>query len=435
MERAAHPLRRCGRRRDERVRARGARARSAGQRLRPGRVPLHRAPGGRRRAAGADRRARRARTCQTETTWRSSTQAPSRPRTPSARRPARAACPSAPRAELLGELTALRRTIAVAGTHGKTTTSAMLVCALRAAGLDARLARRRRRSGTGSGQRAAGRARASGWSSRRTSPIARCSALDVDIAVLTNVELDHHATFGSLAELREAFGAVPGARGRAIVVWDRPELLRSLRSPGRGSSARSSTTRQNRRSWHGGSRFDWRGHEVTLSVPGVHNAAERGRRAGGRAAGRRRRGARGRAAWPDFSGAGRRFQLLGETAGGRAGVRRLRPPPDRGRGDARAAPHPGARAPGGGLPAAPVLAHADARTRVRRGARRRRRDGRARRISGARARGGLIRASTGCSSPRQPPTRARAGRCTGCRRSPTPSRCCASCWAREICAW
>ena len=41
-----------------------------------------------------------------------------------------------PRAELLAELTALRRTIAVAGTHGKTTTASMLVHALRASGLE-----------------------------------------------------------------------------------------------------------------------------------------------------------------------------------------------------------------------------------------------------------------------------------------------------------
>src|SRR6202030_3521951 len=44
--------------------------------------------------------------------------------------------PERPRAVLLGELTALRRTIAVAGTHGKTTTASMLVHALRHAGLD-----------------------------------------------------------------------------------------------------------------------------------------------------------------------------------------------------------------------------------------------------------------------------------------------------------
>src|SRR6202050_2560404 len=40
------------------------------------------------------------------------------------------------RAHLLGELSALRRTIAVAGTHGKTTTASMLVHALRAGGMD-----------------------------------------------------------------------------------------------------------------------------------------------------------------------------------------------------------------------------------------------------------------------------------------------------------
>ena len=40
------------------------------------------------------------------------------------------------RADLLGELTRLRPTIAVSGTHGKTTTSSMLVHALRGCGLD-----------------------------------------------------------------------------------------------------------------------------------------------------------------------------------------------------------------------------------------------------------------------------------------------------------
>src|SRR3954462_2423477 len=40
------------------------------------------------------------------------------------------------RADLLGELTRLKPTIAVTGTHGKTTTSSMLVHALRGAGLD-----------------------------------------------------------------------------------------------------------------------------------------------------------------------------------------------------------------------------------------------------------------------------------------------------------
>ena len=48
--------------------------------------------------------------------------------------------------------------------------------------------------------------------------------LDVEIAVLTNVELDHHATFGSLAQLREAFREFLARARTAIVVWDRPDL-------------------------------------------------------------------------------------------------------------------------------------------------------------------------------------------------------------------
>ena len=36
-------------------------------------------------------------------------------------------------------------------------------------------------------------------------------ALEVELALLTNVELDHHSSFGSLQELREV---VPGASSR-----------------------------------------------------------------------------------------------------------------------------------------------------------------------------------------------------------------------------
>ena len=50
------------------------------------------------------------------------------------------------------------------------------------------------------------------------------------------------------------------------------------------------------------------------------------------------------ASWADFGGVHRRFESHGD-GGGRAGVRRLRPPPDRDRGVAR-------RGAGGGSPAA-----------------------------------------------------------------------------------
>ncbi len=40
-------------------------------------------------------------------------------------------------------------------------------------------------------------------------------SLDVEIAVLTNVELDHHSMYRSLAQLREAFSGVSRRRRRA----------------------------------------------------------------------------------------------------------------------------------------------------------------------------------------------------------------------------
>ncbi len=82
--------------------------------------------------------------------------------------------PERPRAELLAELSALRRTIAVAGTHGKTTTASMLVHALRGAGLQPGWLV----GGSVGGDLANARVEraASGWWWRPTSPTARCSA-------------------------------------------------------------------------------------------------------------------------------------------------------------------------------------------------------------------------------------------------------------------
>ena len=75
------------------------------------------------------------------------------------------------RADLLAEITALRRCIAITGTHGKTTTSSMVVHALRGCGLT------RATSSAGRCARPARTpvgARGSGSSSRPTSPTARC---------------------------------------------------------------------------------------------------------------------------------------------------------------------------------------------------------------------------------------------------------------------
>jgi UDP-N-acetylmuramate--alanine ligase len=229
-----------------------------------------------------------------------------------------------PRAELLGELTALKRTVAVAGTHGKTTTASMVVHALRAAGL---------RPGWLVGAPVGGGLPNAQWSDEGEWLVVEADesdrsmlSLNVEIAVLTNVELDHHASFGSLVELEEAFRAFLARARGSIVVWDRPELL-ALARPAlwdRGAAQQGGVAAgveiipydvSGPALEAGGSRFDWRGHEVRLSVPGAHNALnataalEAARLAGADASGAIE-GLGG------FEGAGRRFQRLGETEGG-----------------------------------------------------------------------------------------------------------------------
>jgi UDP-N-acetylmuramate--alanine ligase len=216
-----------------------------------------------------------------------------------------------PRAELLGELSALRRTIAVAGTHGKTTTASMLVHALRAAGLD---------PGWLIGAPPGGELANARWSEGEWLVIEADESdrsmlsLEVEVAVLTNVELDHHATFASLGELRGAFAEFLAAARAAVVVWDRPELLALAAE--RGSVGElvafdvpAPTLVPE------GARFEWRGRQVRLAVPGAHNALnaaaalEAARLAGadpGRAV----------AGLAEFGGAGRRFQLLGRSSAG-----------------------------------------------------------------------------------------------------------------------
>jgi UDP-N-acetylmuramate--alanine ligase len=210
-----------------------------------------------------------------------------------------------PRAELLGELTRMRRTIAVGGTHGKTTTSAMLVHALRGAGLQ---------PGWLVGGSVGGGLANAEWGEGEWLVVEADESdrsmlsLRAEIALLTNVELDHHATYASLAELREAFRDYlrPPKWG---VVWDRPELLALREGPVVAYDAHAPTLLA------GGSRFQWRGNAVELAVPGAHNAVnaagalEAARLAGADAA-------LAIAALAAFRGAGRRFQLLGRSSAG-----------------------------------------------------------------------------------------------------------------------
>ena len=209
------------------------------------------------------------------------------------------------RATLLGELTALRRTIAVAGAHGKTTTAAMVTHALRGAGLDpgyliGGVVRDTGKNGDwGSGE----------WLVVEADESDRSMlSLAVEIAVLTSVELDHHAAFGSLAELESAFREFL-ERPAEAVIWDRPELV-ALRGD-RPYVAYDAVAALEPH----GSRFQWGGHEVRLAVPGAHNALD----AAAALSVCRLVGAdedRAVAALAGFRGTGRRFEHLGQTASG-----------------------------------------------------------------------------------------------------------------------
>jgi UDP-N-acetylmuramate--alanine ligase len=101
------------------------------------------------------------------------------------------------RAELLAELVGLQDAIVVAGAHGKTTTAAMIAFALDRLGRDPSFLL------GGEVPQLGGNARAgTGWLVAEGDESDRTvAALPAEVAVITNVDLDHHTTFASAAEL------------------------------------------------------------------------------------------------------------------------------------------------------------------------------------------------------------------------------------------
>jgi len=210
------------------------------------------------------------------------------------------------RADLLAQIAALRRCLAVTGTHGKTTTSAMAVQALQGAGLDpayvvgGELGTTGSNAGWGSGEWIVVEADESDRSLLKLQP---------EIAVLTNAELDHHSTYASRLDLERTFATFMARAGDRAVVWDRPEL-RAL-CPGGGVPYDAPGVQLDPE----GSSFDWRGIEVRLSVPGAHNAIN----AAGALTACALAGAdpaAAVAALAEFRGARRRMERVGETVAG-----------------------------------------------------------------------------------------------------------------------
>jgi UDP-N-acetylmuramate--alanine ligase len=214
------------------------------------------------------------------------------------------------RGELLGEVSRLKRCLAVSGTHGKTTTAGMAAHALRECGRDPAFL-------VGGELRSAATNAAWGtgdWivveadeSDRSFLRLAR------DVAVVTSVELDHHATYHSIGDLERAFGEFAGPAPERIV-WDEVRLPGVQPTVTYGIDA--GELRAEALELVGlGSRFRVEGTEVTLSVPGRHNVLNAlAALAACRVAGVEP--AEAAPALGGFSGAGRRFEEHGRTASG-----------------------------------------------------------------------------------------------------------------------
>lgn len=236
------------------------------------------------------------------------------------------------RSRALAALMAGRRVVAVAGAHGKTTTSAMIAVALADAGLDPSWA-------IGGTVLAAGQPRRDpvGGAHAGTGDAIVVEADESDgsflayapeVAVVTNVEPDHLDHYGTREAFEAAFVAFAGrVTGMLVVCADDPGAARlgdAARAAGTavltygtapGADVRVGTWRPT----HGGGVVDVVGADgvaavLELAVPGAHN----GLNAAGAWAALRLLGveaaaaARGLAA---FAGTGRRFEDRG-TAGG-----------------------------------------------------------------------------------------------------------------------
>jgi UDP-N-acetylmuramate--alanine ligase len=186
------------------------------------------------------------------------------------------------RGEMLAELLRNRSGIAICGTHGKTTTTAMVAAVLRAAGVDASLVL----GGIDGAEDTNARDGRSPWFvTEADESDGSFALLDPKIAILTNIENDHLRSDDELPQLVSAFEAflrkLP-ADGCAIVGVDDPlaaslvERERAARTVTFGTGPRAGVRATNVRSQGVGMSFDVIAGDVCLgtielNVPGAIN--------------------------------------------------------------------------------------------------------------------------------------------------------------------
>jgi UDP-N-acetylmuramate--alanine ligase len=213
------------------------------------------------------------------------------------------------RGDLLGEVSALKRSIAVSGTHGKTTTAGMVAHVLRATGRDPAFL-------IGGELRAEGTNAAWGdgdWIVVEADESDRSFLkLNRNVTLITNVELDHHSTYGSLRELEEAFAAF-AEPASTRVAWEEVDLAGPTLRYGEGEAADLRADEVELLPL--GARFSVDGVSVELAVPGRHNVLNAlGALACCRAAGVELGEAA--PALAGYTGTGRRFEEHGTTPAG-----------------------------------------------------------------------------------------------------------------------
>jgi UDP-N-acetylmuramate--alanine ligase len=323
-----------------------------------------------------------------------------RPSNPEVVEATRRGIPVIPRAEMLAELMRLRFSIAVAGSHGKTTTTSMIAVVLERAGVDPTAVIGGRLSAFGSNARL-GRGEylvAEADESDRSFLV-----LYPTIAVMTNIDREHMESYGSFEDLQQAFvdfankvpfyGSVVACAddvpvvsilpriNRPLVTYGLEGRVRQVGQVGRvGHVGEEGHEGERRKGVHieatdveigafGGrcvvhiSDRDRRERlgELRLAIPGRHNLQN----ALAAVAVADRLGiefAHVASALADFHGAERRFERHGET---RARHRRLRSPSDRDRRGARRRARGARPPPRRRVSTAPLYAHAAADGRVR----------------------------------------------------------------------
>jgi UDP-N-acetylmuramate--alanine ligase len=232
---------------------------------------------------------------------------------------ARLGIPVLSRAAVLAQICALKRTVAVSGTHGKTTTTAMLAAVLAEAGFDPSYM---------VGGELAGRDGGARWGPGEWLVVEADESdgtflqLPAEAVVVTSVEADHLDYWGGLGAIEDAFSRfVQAAAGARAVGVDSPAAakLAPLATVTFGTSRRAGVRASGLELGPMSASFDLEagGRDLGrfwLQVPGAHNV----RNATAAVAMALSLGAGvepARAALAKFAGVARRFQLRG-TCGG-----------------------------------------------------------------------------------------------------------------------